>query len=133
MAALSDYLKNKLADFSLGGVSYSPPGTVYVAAYTTAPTSAGGGVEVSGNAYARVALTNDSTNWPNASGGVKSNGTIIQFPEATGSWGTIVAFGIFDASSGGNLLFFGALTSSKSISTAEQLYFPVNAQQFTWS
>lgn len=119
----SDYLENKLLDHVLGNSAYTAPATVYVALFTVAPTDAGGGTEVSGGGYARVAVTNNLTNWPAASGGAKSNGTDITFPEATGNWGTVVAFGIFDAASGGNLLYWGDLTQSKTISTGDTAKF----------
>lgn len=109
----SDYLEAKLLDHVLGNTPYSAPANVYIALYTTAPTDAGGGVEVVGGNYARVALVNNITNWPNASGTPtsKSNGTIITFPIATASWGTIAAFGVFDASTSGNLLYWATLTA----------------------
>ena len=113
----SDYLENKLLNHVLGGGDYTRPATVYVALYTAAPTDAGGGTEVSGGSYARVAVTNNATNWPAASGGQKSNGTAITFPAATASWGTVLAWGIFDAASGGNLLYYGTLAENKTIST----------------
>ena len=119
----SDYLENKILDHVLGGGDYTRPATVYVALYTVAPTDAGGGTEVSGGSYARVAVTNNSTNWPAASSGSKSNGTAISFPAATANWGTVVAFGIFDAASGGNLLYWGTLSASKAVNNGETASF----------
>lgn len=125
MSALSSYLENEINDHVLGGAEYTRPATVYFALYTVAPTESGGGTEVStsGTAYARAAVTNDATNFPASSGGVKSNGTAIGFPTATASWGTVVAFGVFDAASGGNLLYFGNLTSSRAISSGDTARF----------
>lgn len=119
----SNYLENKVLDHVLGGGDYTRPSTVYVALYTSAPNDAGGGAEVSGGSYARVAVTNDTTNWPAASGGAKSNGTDIVFPTATANWGTVVAFGILDASSGGNLLYWADLTTSKVVSNGDTAKF----------
>ena len=119
----SDYLENKILDHVLGGGDYTRPATVYVALYTVAPTDAGGGTEVSGGSYARVAVTINSTNWPAASSGSKSNGTAISFPAATANWGTVVAFGIFDAASGGNLLYWGTLSASKAVNNGETASF----------
>src|SRR5690606_1282100 len=91
---------------------------------TTAPTQAGGNFkEPSGNGYARVAVTNNSTNWPAASNGAKSNANAITFPQATGSWGTVTHFGIFDAATSGNLLAWGELSQSKAISAGDTPYF----------
>lgn len=121
----SDYLENKLLDHVLGGSDYTRPGTVYIALFTTAPSDTGGGTEVSGGAYARASVTNNATNWPAASGGAKSNGQAISFPTSTAAWGTVVAFGIYDAVSGGNLLYWGELTSSKAVGDAEDWQFGV--------
>lgn len=109
----SDYLENEILDHVLGGGDYSRPATVYVALYTVAPSDAGGGTECTGTNYARATVTNNVTNWPAAASGAKSNGTAITFAQAgSGGWGTAVAFGILDAISGGNLLYWGDLTAS---------------------
>lgn len=115
MSALSDYLENKLLDHVLGGTSFNDPSTLYIELYTAAPSDTGGGTPVSGGSYARASVTNNTTNFPNATNGSKSNGTEISFPTATADWGTVVAIGIFDQASGGNLLFHGALSSSRNI------------------
>jgi len=131
MAGKSDYLENKILDFLLGGVSYTPPATVYIALFTAAPTDAGGGTEVSGGGYARVAVANNTTNFPTASNGTKSNGTTITFPTATADWGTVVAVGIFDAATGGNLLFWANLTTSKTIQNGDTAQFAAGSLTFT--
>ena len=101
------------------------PATVYVGLFTAAPTDAGGGTEVSGNNYARVSVTNNGTNWPASSGGAKANGTAITFDTPSGSWGTVVAMGIFDASSAGNLLAWADLAVNKSVSSGDVVAFAV--------
>jgi hypothetical protein len=131
MAGKSDYLENKVLDLLLGGVSYTVPTTVYIALYTAAPTDAGGGTEVSGGGYARVAVTNNATNFPAASGGSKSNGTTITFPTATADWGTVVAVGIFDASTSGNLLFWANLTTSKTVQNGDTAQFASGSLTFS--
>lgn len=123
----SDYLEGKVLDHLLGRTTYTAPATVYVALYTTAPADAGGGTEVSGGSYARKAVTNDATNWPAASGGSKANGTAIAFPEATANWGTVVAWGLFDASSGGNLLYWGTLTQNQAVNSGSTASFAIGA------
>lgn len=129
----SDYLENKVADLLLGATAYTIPGTVYVALYTAAPTDAGGGTEVTGNAYARVAVTNDkTTGWNAASGGLVDNKNAINFATPTPSgWGTVVAVGIFDASTAGNLLFWGDLTASKTINASDTVSFAAGALDVT--
>lgn len=127
----SDYLENAILDLILGGTALSAPATVYVALFTAAPSDSGGGTEVSGGSYVRKSVTNNSTNWPAASGGSKSNGTAITFATATASWGTVVAFGIFDASSGGNLLYWADLTASKTVGSGDTASFAVGALTVT--
>lgn len=127
----SDYLENEILDHVLGGADYSRPGTVYIALYTVAPTDAGGGTEVSGGDYARVAVTNNTTNWPAASSGSKSNGTAFTFTQATADWGTVVAFGILDALTSGNLLYWGDLTASKSVESGDTAEFAASGITIT--
>jgi hypothetical protein len=119
MGSKSDYLENKVLDHVLGGGDYSRPATVYVALFTATPSDSGGGTEVSGGSYARASVTNNATNWPAASDGSKSNGTAIVFPAPTANWGTITSFGIFDAASSGNLLYWGALSASKTVNNGD--------------
>jgi len=121
--ALSDFLENKLLDHVLGATSYTAPGTIYTALFTAAPSDTGGGTEVTGGSYARVGKTNNGTNFPAASGGSKSNGTDIDFGTATANWGTVTHVGIFDAASAGNLLFWGALTTTRTVNTNDSFKF----------
>jgi hypothetical protein len=107
----SDFLELELLDHVLGGaaMAYTAPTNIHVALFTVAPTDSGGGTEVTGGSYARVQVTNNATNFPAASAGLKQNGTAITFAQATADWGTVVAFGLFDASTSGNLLYWGWL------------------------
>lgn len=129
----SDYLEAKVLDHVLGGGDYTRPGTVYVALFTATPADAGGGTEVSGGSYARAAVTNNATNFPAASGTVttKSNGTAITFPKATAAWGTVTAFGIFDAATAGNLLYWGSLTTSRAVAIDDTPSFAAGALTIT--
>jgi hypothetical protein len=130
----SDYLEAQLLNAVLGGGTWTKPGTVYVALFTTAPTDAGGGTEVSGGSYARVAVTNNATNFPNATGTsptTKANGTTITFPQASANWGTITSFGILDASSAGNLLIHAALNPSKAVNQNDTAEFPPGELKWT--
>jgi hypothetical protein len=111
----SNYLENATLDALYGS---GTPTNIYFALYTVAPTDAGGGTEVSGTGYARKAMTNNDTNFPDAVSGVKSNGTAITFAEAESNWGTIVAMASFDAAAG-NLLHWATLTNSRSYFTGD--------------
>ena len=129
----SNFLELELLDHVLGNAAYTAPATVYIALHTADPTEAGGTGEVaSSNAYARVAVTNNATNWPAASGGSKANGTAITFPTPTGAgWGLVTHFSILDASSSGNTLFSGALTASQTINAGNTVSFGVGALTVT--
>lgn len=117
----SNDLSKKILDHVLGGVDYVRPATVYIALFTSDPGEGTGGTEVTGSGYARVAVTNNSTNFPAATGsttGQKSNGTAITWPTATGDWASAANIGfwaMFDASSGGNRMYKGALTVAKPV------------------
>lgn len=101
---------NKLLDATHGKASYTAPATVYVGLSTTTPTAAGGNVtEPSGGAYARVAMP--AASWGSASNGTITNTAAINFPTATAAWGTVVSVVVFDAASGGNLLWFASQPS----------------------
>jgi len=129
----SDYLELKLLDGVLGGPDFVRPGTVYIALYTAAPSDSGGGTEVSTGVwtnYARVAVTNNATNFPAASGtspALKSNGVAISFGTAaiTGGPPVVTHVAIMDAASGGNQLKWGVLTSSKTINNGDPVSFPI--------
>jgi hypothetical protein len=111
----SNYLENALLDHVLGGPDYTRPATVYMGLFTVAPSDSGGGTEASTGVwtnYARAAVTNNNTNFPAASGGIKTNGTAVSFGTASisGTAPTIVGYGIYDASVAGNLLFWASFT-----------------------
>lgn len=98
-----------------GGPDYVRPATTYLALMLVSPTPAGGGTEVTASGYARLAFTNDGTNWPSAAGGSKVNGVAMSWGTAVADFGTIVAVAEYDASVGGNLLKYGLLTTAITI------------------
>ena len=114
MAAFSNYLETALINGTLRATSYTAPTTVYVGLFTTDPTDAGSGTEVSGNAYARQSAT-----FAAPSDGAAATNADVQFPQATGAWGTVTHFAIFDALTTGNMMYHGALTTSKTIETGD--------------
>jgi hypothetical protein len=127
--ALSDYLEKKLLDHVFGNTAYTAPATLYLAAFTSAPTDAGGGTElaIGTNGYARASVANNTTFFPNVAVNVaKANAsTAITFPTCTtADWGSIVACAWFDASSAGNMLVWGTLTVPKTIQVGDTLAFP---------
>jgi hypothetical protein len=118
----SDILENILLDEVLGAVAYTPAANVSVALYTVTPSDQTAGTEVSssGTAYARVSLANNTTNWPAASNGSKSNGTQILFATATADWGTVEGFGIFDDQGTPRLLYWGDLAEPREVLTGDR-------------
>ena len=126
MSAMSNYLELKFLDHFLGTASTSAPSTVYLSLHTADPTDAGSGAEVStsSSGYVRKAIAFSA-----ASSGSATNSGAVEFDTATSSWGTITHIGIWDASSSGNLLFYGALSASKAIASGD--IFKVNASGVT--
>ena len=122
MAGFSDYLEDKVLDHVFGGVSYTAPATLYVALYTVAPDDTGGGTEVTtvGTAYVRQTATFTVSG---TSPTTASNSAAIEYPTATANYGTVVAVGILDASSAGNLLAYADLDTSKVVSTGDVFRF----------
>jgi len=112
------FWKNEILDHILNDEDYPAP-TIYVALSTTDPASSF--TEPSGGSYARK-VTAD-TDWNDASAGTKDNGTAITFAQATGSWGTVAYFGLYDASTSGNLLAYGTLTTSKAVGNGDTVEF----------
>ncbi len=129
MAAMSDDLENKLINHIFRNTDYTRPANIYLALFTAAPSDSGGGTEVSGGSYARQAVaTGASTGWDAASGRATANTGVVTFPTATADWGTITHVGVFDASTSGNLMFHGALSSNKTVSNGD--IFRFNAGEF---
>lgn len=122
MAALSDYAEKLLLDWMMTSGSATRPTAWYVALYTAAPSDSGGGTEVSTGGYARQSVAFSAASSP---GGTTSNSGEVSFTASGADYGTVTHMGIFDASSGGNLLWHGALTASKTIADGDTLTFAV--------
>ena len=114
MAEMSNYLENALLNATLNATTYTAPATVYVSLWTSDPTDAGSGTEVSGGSYARTAVT-----FAAPSNGVTTNSADVTFPTATASWGVVGWIGINDAASSGNLLYHSPLDTSKTIDSGD--------------
>lgn len=139
MSQMTNFLENTLIDVLLRGqsatinsktLSWNAAPTLYLALFTATPSDAGGGTEVSGGSYARAAVTCALANWAGSqgvgttvassgTGGQTSNNADIAFPAPTGNWGTITSFAIMDALTGGNMLIWGALTTSKTVNNGD--------------
>ena len=128
MAAMSNYLETALVNAVFRNTSYTSPTTVYVGLFTSDPTDAGSGTEVSGGSYVRKAMA-----FASPTNGATSNSSAVEFDQATASWGTVTHFGLFDASSSGNLLLHGALTASKTIDSGDVFKFATSALTATFA
>ena len=117
--AFTNYLENKIMAYVFTGTAFSSPsGSLYLGLFTAAPGESGGGTEVSGNGYARKAVTMTT------SGNASTNSSAVEFDAATGSWGTITYVAVFDALTSGNMLAYGELTASKTITTGDVFRVP---------
>ena len=141
MGSFSDRMESWILNQWFGNVSTTVSGTLFVGLATASITDATTGITVTepptaSTAYARVSVTNNSTNWPNATGTnptTKQNGTAINFPVCTTNWGTVTDFFIADgaAVSTGHILGWGTLTTPKTISSGDSASFGANAITIT--
>jgi hypothetical protein len=116
MGSFSNFWEDKILDHIFGKENYTPP-TLYVALSTADPLDDGSGLnEPTSNGYARVETS--ASDWNAASGGSLNSASDIIFPKATGSWGTITHFALFDAGMDGNMLAYGALSQPKDVDSS---------------
>lgn len=116
--SFSNTFETTVLTWAFSTSSATRPTAWHLALYTAAPDDTGGGTEVSGSAYARQSVTFT------ISGNTASNTSALEFPTATGSYGTVTHVGVFDAASGGNLIAYAALTTSKTIDTGDVFRLP---------
>jgi hypothetical protein len=124
----SDYYENALLNHTFNAGTWPTlPAALHISLHTASVADAGGGAEVStsGTAYARLSVTRNTTNFPTTSTGTISNGTLLQWAVATANWGTVTSVGIWDASTGGNLLYWGDLTASQAVNTNNRFEIPI--------
>ena len=123
--SFTNFLETEILDHVFAGAAYTAPSQHYLGLFTAAPGEAGGGTELSGSAYARQEI-NFST-----SGDTTSNDAAVEFPTATGSWGTVTHVGVFDAASSGNLMAYATLSASKAIATGDVFRVPTGDLDIT--
>jgi hypothetical protein len=125
-AGFSDYFEDAVLASLFGAVAYSVPGTYYIGLWTASLSDASTGStagEPSGGSYARVSVTNNSSNWDTVSGGATANTNLITFPMATAAWGTITDVGIVDAASGGNMIAYASLSAPVAVAQYDTVIF----------
>ena len=111
------------------GTAYTQPTTVYVSLHTADPTKAGlHTAEVSGGSYTREAVTfgAPSTNGSGDTSTERTLNSLLSWAQATADWGTVTHIGVEDASTAGNMLAFGPLTSSKVVQNGDTFTIPAN-------
>ena len=144
MSAMSDYLENQVADHIFRSATFPKPSGLFFGLLVAAPSDSGGGTEVSGGSYARVAVSPSNASFNGTHGsttgastgtsGNISNAVAITFPIPTANWGVVSHFGVYDASSGGSLLFHGALANSKTVNNGDAApSFPPGAFSMTFA
>ena len=116
MSAMSDFLELEVLDHVLGTGAFTMPSTVQIGLSTGSFNDDNSGAELSGNGYARVAIT-----FAAASSGSAATNATVTFPTATGSWGSVSHWGIFNATTGGNLLIHGSFATPKTITSGDVL------------
>lgn len=116
MSALSDYAELKVLDHTLGTTAWTMPATVYLGLSVASMADDASGTELTGSGYARQTIS-----FASASGGSASTDATVTFPTATGSWGSIGFWSLWDASSGGNMLMHGAFTTAKTVENGDIL------------
>ncbi len=129
MGSASNYLENKLLDHPLKTAAYTQPTNIYVSLHTADPTDAASGAEASGGSYARTVCNT----WNAAASRQTSNTGVVTFPTATGSWGTITHWALWDASSAGNMLAHGSFTTSNAVVSTNIFTIPANELDIIWS
>ena len=130
----SDYLENEILDHIFSAATWAADATIYVGLSTVTITDSDTGSTVTEPAasYARVAVTNNATEWPASSGGTKANANAISFPTpGAGGWGLITDFFIASAASAGNIYVYGTLTIAKTINQNDTVQFAANDLDLT--
>jgi hypothetical protein len=123
MSAASNYTENLALNWLLTDASVTRPTTLYLALFNNTSGNAATNLEAgtltdevstSGTAYTRKVIAfNDAT-----TGTCTSDGTVT-FDTATASWGSITHVAVMDNSTGGNVLFWGAVTTPKTIDSGD--------------
>ena len=118
--SLTNTFETRVLEWLLTTGSSTRPTAWYLGLFTGAPGEAGGGTELSGDAYVREAVTFT------VSGDTATNSGAVEWPVATGNWGTITHVAIFDALTSGNMIAYAALSNSKTINTGDVIRIPAS-------
>jgi hypothetical protein len=148
MSGMTNFLENEIGDHILRGRSYTAPTQLHVALHTANPGETGATAELTGNNYARAQLNPSFSNWKGSNnevtavdsagtGGLFRNNQTVPWPTPSANWGLVTHFSIWDAAgsggSGGNCLFYGELTASKTINANDTVSASVDALSVTFA
>ena len=116
---ISNWLSAAFLNAALRNTAFTPPTAVYLALYTSDPTQADTGTEVSGGGYTRQAITFAA---PSIVGGMQTvkNLADIEFPIATADWGLVTHIGLRTAATGGNLMWYASVPNPRTIQTGDK-------------
>ena len=110
MANLKQSVANTILDNTASGL--------YLGLATTSPTATSNGTEISGNGYARQAIS-----FAAASAGTKAQSATVTFPAASGAQGTAVAWVLWTALTGGTQVAWKPITPI-AINNGDQVTLP---------
>lgn len=139
MSSFTEALERAVLNLVWGGASYTPADPIYVGLSTTTIDNDGTGITEpdAGDGYARVAVDNDDDEWPDATSGgpaEKSNASEIEFPDATGDWGTVTHFFFSTSSSSvaaADIIAFAELDNPRTIEDTDKASFAANGITIT--
>lgn len=146
---MTNFRRNKQADYFHRGQAYAPPSLLYMALVTTTPSASAAGSEVTGSGYSRIAVPQDLVTWSGTQGvgstavssgtsGIIVNNIEIDFGTAGGAWGTVSHWEFWDALTGGIRHYYGEVTNDaglaapRSIVNGDPVKFPIGSVQFQW-
>lgn len=122
----SNYLDDRILESIFKNTAFTPPSSLHLALYTSNPTADNTGTELTGGSYSRKLIT-----FAASSGGTIASNAAVTFSSLSAA--TITHFGVLSASSGGNLLVYGAFASPISVNTGDDLTLASGAVSFSLS
>jgi hypothetical protein len=130
-SGFTTYQQQRILNRLFGAVAYTEPATLYLGVSSTTINENGtGATEPTGGAYSRISVSNNTSTWGNLSVGVgRQNLVPFEWASATAPWGTITYVGVYDALTGGNMLYYSELVVPKNIGADDVLRVAVNSIQ----
>ena len=114
---MTDYLQNAVANATLRNTAYTSPANVYASLYSVAPTESTAGTEITGNGYSRQSVTFSAPSL-----GTADSNVAVTFTCSGNNWPVVTAFGITDASTSGNILYYSGI-SGRTVQVGDSVVF----------